>query len=84
MYDPGGLVVLAVNNGEDPGRVARVAGERGYRFPVLLDESGAAHRAWDVRYRPTSVVVGPDGRVLAYRIGAHPAEDWRLLGPAGR
>lgn len=69
-------MVLAVNNGENPTRVARVSAERGYRFPVLLDRAGDAHRAYGVTLRPTTVIVGPDGTVRAVRAGAHGAGAW--------
>lgn len=71
------LVVLAVNNGEAPDKVAKVAQERGYQFPVLTDGRGEVHRLYGVTLRPTTVYVAPDGTVKAYRVGAHTAEAWR-------
>lgn len=64
-------MVLAINNGETAETVARTAGQKGYHFPVLLDPNGDVHRAYEVRQRPTTVIVGPGGQVQAFLVGAH-------------
>lgn len=70
-------MVLAVHNGLSPEKVAEVAKARGYAFPVAADRNGAIHRAYGVTLRPTTAVIGPDGKVLAVRAGAHTAEQWK-------
>lgn len=70
-------MVLAVNNGETLEQVARVAAERGYRFPVATDRPGGVLRTYGVVYRPTTVIIGPEGTVRAVRVGAHNAEAMR-------
>lgn len=57
--------------------VAAAARERGYRFPVLIDEAGDALRAYGVTLRPTTAIIGPEGNVRAMRAGAHSAAAWR-------
>lgn len=69
-------MVLAVDNGEDMGLVSKVAKDRGYQFPVVVDSAGDVLRAYGVLYRPLTVIVGPDGNVRALRIGAHDADGW--------
>lgn len=59
--------------------VQKVATNRRYPFPVTADSSGAVLRAYHVRFRPTTVVIGPDGIVRAYRIGAHTVEEWQQV-----
>ncbi len=70
-------MVLAVDNGEEMERVARVAAERGYRFPVAVDRKGDVLRAYGVTLRPTTAIIGPAGDLRAMRVGAHSAEAWR-------
>lgn len=74
-------MVLAVHNGGSAERVAEVARERAYTFPVGAD-GGAIHRVYGITLRPTTVVIGPDGTVLAVRAGAHTVEQWQ--GQLGR
>ncbi len=42
----------------------------GIDFPVALDRTGDITRAWGVRAWPTTVIVGPDGRIAGRRTGA--------------
>lgn len=68
---------MAVHNGSSPEKVGQVARDRGYTFPVGADGNGAIHRAYQITLRPTTVVIGPDGKVLAVRAGAHTVEQWQ-------
>lgn len=68
---------MAVHNGSSPEKVLQVAQERGYTFPVGVDQNGAVHRAYGITLRPTTAVIGPDGQLMALRAGAHTAEQWR-------
>lgn len=70
-------MVLAVHNGLSPEKVGQVARERSYTFPVAADGNGAVHRAYGVTLRPTTVVIGPEGKVLTVRVGAHTAAQWK-------
>lgn len=71
------MVVLAVHNGGSAEKVGEVARERGYEFAVGADRNGAIHRAYQITLRPTTVMIGPDGKVLAVRAGAHTVEQWQ-------
>ena len=63
-----GLTVLMV--AEDSRKNARVfAEEHKVPLPVLIDQYGAAMRAYGVKAIPSSVVIGRDGAIKAYIIG---------------
>jgi peroxiredoxin len=66
-----GLEVLLVNFREDPAQVGKVAQERGYVAPVLLDRSGdVAGRLYGVWGPPTVYVLDRQGRLVARAVGA--------------
>jgi hypothetical protein len=75
-----GLAVLLVSFREDAGLVKRVARERRYVAPVLVDGSGdVTGRVYGVWAPPTSYLVDRQGRLLARLVGAR---DWSS--PAAR
>ena len=75
-----GLAVLLVSFREDAALVKRVARERGYVAPVLLDASGdVTGRLYGVWGPPTAYVVDRQGRLLARLVCGH---DW--TSPAAR
>jgi peroxiredoxin len=59
----GGAVVLGVNLGERRGKVADYARQAGLTFPILLDPRGKAAQQLGVLSLPTTLVLGPDGKV---------------------
>ena len=65
------FVVLGVNVGEDPERIAdflqSLAVPLG--FPVLLDRGGDASRDWGVRVVPTTLVVDRGGQKVLRAVG---------------
>ncbi len=72
--------MLLVSFREDAALVKRVARERGYVAPVLLDAGGdVTGRLYGVWGSPTAYVIDRQGRLLARLIGAH---DWKS--PAAR
>jgi cytochrome c biogenesis protein CcmG, thiol:disulfide interchange protein DsbE len=75
-----GLEVLLVNFREDPAHVGKVARERDYVAPVLLDPSGeVSGRLYGVWGPPTVYLVDRNGRLVARGVGAR---DWSK--PAAR
>lgn len=78
-YKNQGLVVLAVSIRESRATVAAWGERVGIGFPLLLDEDGAAARAWRVRSTPTVFLVDRKGRVVGRTIGT---KAWSS--PAGR
>lgn len=61
-----GVVILAVNVGEDADTIFVFSADYPADFPLLLDRDGAVIADWPVRGLPTTYVVAPDG-TIAYR-----------------
>ncbi|WP_284359207.1 TlpA family protein disulfide reductase [Candidatus Phycosocius spiralis] len=40
--------------------------EKNYRFPVAIDDDSAAYKAWQIKWVPSFVIVGPDGTIRDY------------------
>jgi cytochrome c biogenesis protein CcmG, thiol:disulfide interchange protein DsbE len=75
-----GLEVLLVNFREDPAHVGKVAHDRGYVAPVLIDRSGeVTGRLYGVWGPPSVYLVDRNGRLIARGIGR---QDWST--PAAR
>ncbi len=64
------FVILAINQLEDPDIVDDFLQEEGYTFPVLLDD-GQVSFQYGVRGIPTTYIIGPDGLVIAGKVGTH-------------
>lgn len=64
-YADQGLVVLAVNQREDPAVVAAFMRERQLTFPALLDANGSVGAAYQASALPSSFFIGRDGMVRA-------------------
>lgn len=69
-YQGKGLVVLAIDVGEDAGKVERYIRENEYSFPVLLDDDKSVSEAYGVRSIPVSVLLDTEGRVAYQFVGA--------------
>jgi thiol-disulfide isomerase/thioredoxin len=66
-----GLVVLAVDVGEDADTVFSFSGqlEPAPNFPLLLDQDSKAMQRWKVKGLPTTFVIDPQGRVIFRAVG---------------
>lgn len=64
-----GLVVLAINLGEAPERVAAWAKSRSVTSTILLDATGSVMESYRIAYTPTVFLVGRDGRLIGRAIG---------------
>ena len=69
-----GVVVVALNLGEDPERARSFIKRQGYTFRVGADQDRAIAERFGVRAIPTLVVVGTDGRIAWTRVGYEPNE----------
>ena len=67
-----GLVVLAINMGEERAKVAAWSTAHGLTLPVVLDADGAATRAYQVIFTPTVFLVGEDGKLVGKAVGNKP------------
>lgn len=63
-YRAQGVVVLGVDQGEDPQVAARYARAHGVTYPILVDEDQQYGRAYAAVGLPTTIVVGRDGRIV--------------------
>lgn len=62
-----GIVVVGVDQGENPGTVARFARAAGMTYPILLDPRQRYWKYYDVTAIPTTVVIDRSGKpVKAY------------------
>ena len=57
---PRGLVVVAVNAGQERAKVDAFVAKLGIGYPVLVDETGATARAYGVSALPTTFFVAAD------------------------
>lgn len=48
------------------GGLAPFFAEKGYRFPVAIDDDSAAYKAWGIKWVPSFVIVGRDGTIRDY------------------
>jgi peroxiredoxin/outer membrane lipoprotein-sorting protein len=64
-----GLVVFAVNSGEDLVTVKGFLAKNPYTMPILLDPKGEAARLYQAYAIPTLVVIGKDGKISSYFTG---------------
>jgi thiol-disulfide isomerase/thioredoxin len=66
------FVLLAVNVDHDRAKADAFLREAGGNLPVVYDATGAIARTFNVKAMPTSVVIGPDGRVRYVHSGFFP------------
>jgi len=62
IYGPEQLLVLAVNVGEGPRRIAQYLQSSGLNLTVLLDPQSEAARAWGANVLPTTILIDAEGR----------------------
>ena len=75
-YKAQGLTVLAVNmtSQDDPLAITPFVKERKLTFPILLDETGAAAKAYQMRSLPSSYFIRRDGIINEVVIGGPMSE----------
>jgi peroxiredoxin len=81
MLKEEGILMLAVNVGEDEDSIFQFTANYPVGFPLLMDRDSKVVGEWPIRGLPTTFVVDPQGR-LAYRaIGGRTWDDAELLAP---
>lgn len=68
-----GIVMLAVNVGEDEDTIFSFQGQYPIDFTILLDSSGNTINQWPIKGLPTTFVIDPQGRLVYRAIGGR---DW--------
>jgi thiol-disulfide isomerase/thioredoxin len=76
-----GILLLAINVGEDRDAVFRFGADYPVDFPLLLDSDAKVAEAWPMQGLPTTFVVDPQGRLVYRAIGAREWDDPQLLSP---
>ena len=74
-----GVMLLAINVGEDEETIFPFTADYPVTFPLLLDRDGAVVENWPVRGLPSTFVVDPGGRVAYRAIGGRAWDDPALL-----
>ena len=74
-----GIVMIAVNVGENEDTIFRFTGDYPIDFLLLLDLTGDTINQWPIRGLPTTFVVDPDGRLHYRAIGARQWDSDQLL-----
>lgn len=72
-----GLVVLGVNEGEEPGRAAEFLKRKGITFPTVLDQGMQVTVRYEVFGLPNSFFIDANGVVRARVVGPFSLEDMR-------
>ena len=72
-FGTGKVAVVGVNYQEGEPRIRRFLQTTPVRFDILLDRDGTVTKAWITRVFPTSLIIGPDGRVRNLVVGEY---DW--------
>jgi peroxiredoxin len=74
-----GIVMLAINVGEDEDTIFQFTANYPVEFPLLMDTDASVVQSWPIRGLPTTFVVDTEGK-LAYRaIGGREWDDPVLL-----
>ncbi len=63
------LTVVAINMQEDAELAAAFLDRLGVALPAALDQEGALARAYGVVNLPTSILISPDGTIVARHVG---------------
>lgn len=68
-YAPRGLVMLAVNYGDEPATIAAYFEKAGFTFTPLRQQQDEVSAAFGVRSYPSTYVIGADGRIAWRELG---------------
>lgn len=73
-YGAKGLQVVGVNLDAKTDEARRFLAETPARFTIAFDPAGATPRAYGIKGMPSSVLIGPDGKVLYEHAGFKEAD----------
>jgi len=77
-YASQGLQVVAVNVDTRSSDAMRFLADHAVRFAVAFDPTGSTPRSYQIKGMPTSVLIGPDGRVLMVHSGFRDTDQTEL------
>jgi len=76
-----GVVMLAINVGEDEDTVFNFTANYPVDFPLLLDEESQVINQWPVRGLPSTFVIDNKGRIIYRAIGGREWDSESMLAP---
>jgi len=79
LIEEEGIVMLAINMGEDEDTIFNFSADYPTDFPVLMDQSGEVIEQWPVKGLPTTYVIAPDGTIAYRAIGSREWDARELL-----
>jgi len=75
------IALLAINSGEQAGKVEKFLQEQPVDFPVVLDPDSAVSTQWKATRLPMTYVVDPQGRLVYRALGSREWDAPELLVP---
>jgi thiol-disulfide isomerase/thioredoxin/outer membrane lipoprotein-sorting protein len=82
-YRAQGLVVLAVDVGENRETVEKFLKTRTVPYPVIMGDEAGIPAAYGVSAFPTFVMIGPDGKIASHQIGLNESALTGIAAKAG-
>ncbi len=74
-----GIIILAINIGEDEDAIFKFTADYPVSFPLLMDQDSSVIKQWPVTGLPTTYVVDPKGHIVYRAIGSREWDDEALL-----
>jgi peroxiredoxin len=74
-----GILILAINIGEDEDAIFKFTADYPVNFPLLMDQDSRVINQWPVTALPTTYVVDPKGHIVYRAIGSREWDDEVLL-----
>jgi peroxiredoxin len=74
-----GIVILAVNVGEDADTIFEFTGQYPVTFPLPMDINGEVIKQYPIRGLPTTYIIDPAGRATHRAVGSREWDDPVLL-----
>lgn len=74
-----GILMFAVNVGEQPETIAKFTKDIPIDFPIILDTDTELSKAWAVRGMPTTYILDAQGKVVYSAVGERPWDDDGIL-----
>jgi peroxiredoxin len=75
-----GVIMLAINVGEDADTIFSFTADYPVTFPLLLDRDASITKAFEVIGLPTSYIISPDGQLTYRVVGTREWNDDRVIG----
>ncbi len=76
-----GILMLAINVGQDEEAIFQFTADYPVEFPLLLDQDSQVTGKWPVKGLPTTFILDPLGRIAYRAVGGRNWDDDNLLAP---